>query len=102
MATPRIVLSRAADRDLTSLFDYIASDSGVDRAAAILQRIDQTLANLAALPRIGRIRPDLDGAPRVFSVWPWLILYEPLETGAGIVVWRVVDGRRDLTALTES
>jgi plasmid stabilization system protein ParE len=69
----------------------------MDRAEAILRRIDVTLANLAAMPRIGRIRPDFEGAPRVFSIWPWLILYEPLGAGNGIVVWRVIDGRRDLT-----
>jgi plasmid stabilization system protein ParE len=89
---PRIVKSLDADRDLDALFDYIACDSGVDRAEAILRRIDETLFNLAVMPRIGRIRHDLEGAPRVFSVWPWLILYEPLTAGTGIV-----DGRRDLT-----
>ena len=95
----RIVLTRAAERDLDDLFDYIANDSGPDRAEAVLRRVDDTLRNLASLPRIGHVRPDLDGAPRVFSVWPWLVIYEPLDTGKGIVVWRVVDGRRDLPGL---
>jgi toxin ParE1/3/4 len=95
----RIVLTLAAERDLDALFDYIANDSGPDRAEAVLTRIDDTLRNLALLPRIGRIRPDLDGAPRVFSVWPWIVIYEPLNADDGIVVWRVVDGRRDLPRL---
>jgi toxin ParE1/3/4 len=97
LAASRIVLSRTAERDLNALFDYIARDSGVDRAEAVLRRIEATLANLAAMPRIGRVRPDLDGAPRAFSTWPWLVLYEPLGVRTGIVVWRVIDGRRDLT-----
>ncbi len=92
----RIVISLDAERDLTELFDYIAANSNVDRAEAILQRIQQTLQNLSLFPRIGRVREDLDGAPRAFSVWPWLVVYEPIEDGPGIVVWRVVDGRRDL------
>jgi len=46
------------------------------------------------MPRIGRVRRDLDGAPRTFSVWPWLIVYEP--SSSAIVVWRIIDGRRDL------
>lgn len=96
MVRPQVVLSLDAERDLDALFDWIARDSGVDRAEAILRRIDETLALVAALPRIGRVRRDLDGEPRTFAVWPWVILYEPLRAGDGIVVFRVVDGRRDL------
>jgi toxin ParE1/3/4 len=94
--TPRIVRLPDAERDLTDLFDYVAIDSGVDRAEAILRRIEQSLENLALFPRIGRIRDDLDGAPRMFVVRPWLIIYEPLENEPGIAVWRIVGGRRDL------
>jgi len=96
MPRSRIVLSLDAERDLDALFDWIARDSGVDRAEAILRRIDETLELVATMPRIGRVRHDLDGEPRTFAVWPWVIVYEPLSTGQGIVVWRVIDGRRDL------
>ena len=89
-----IVLSRDAESDLDAMFEWIAVDSGVDRAEAILQRIDETLGLLADRPRIGRVRRDLDGSPRTFAVWPWVIVYEPSSTG--IVVWRIIDGRRDL------
>jgi toxin ParE1/3/4 len=92
----RIVRSLDAERDLAELFDYIATDSSLDRAEAVLRRIEQTMENLARFPRIGRIRHDLAGSPRVFSVWPWLIIYEPHEADRGILVWRVIDGRRDL------
>ena len=99
MANLRVVLTLAAERDLDALFDYIAGDSGIDRAEAVLRRINETATNLAVFPRIGRVRPDLDGAPRVFALWPWLIIYEPLPADDGIVVWRVLDGRRDLPPL---
>ena len=95
----RIVKSLHAERDLTELFDYIARDSGVDRAEAVLRRIDQTLDGLARFPRMGRVRDDLEGSPRVFAMWPWLVIYEPLDSGPGILVWRIVDGRRDLPRL---
>jgi plasmid stabilization system protein ParE len=78
------------------LFDHIANDAGVERAEMILCRIDRTLRNLASWPLIGRVRPDLEGAPRVFSVWPWLIFCEPRADADGIVIWRVLDGRRDI------
>jgi plasmid stabilization system protein ParE len=93
---PSIVKSLQAERDLVALFDAIARDSGVERAEAILRRIEQTMTNLAAFPRIGRKRGDLDGAPRAFAIWPWLVIYEPIEDDRGILVWRIVDGRRDL------
>ena len=99
MAQPPIVKSLDAERDLTNLFDYIAQDSGVERAELILRRLDETLTNLAAWPRSGRVHPQLDGSPRVFAVWPWLIIYEPRPSGGGIFVWRIVDGRRDLPAI---
>ncbi len=93
----RILLSRAAEQDLDDLFDWIARDSGADRAEAVLRRIEETLLNLAATPGIGRIRHDLDGAPRSFALWPWLILYEPTEDD--VLVLRVIDGRRDLPSV---
>ncbi len=96
MARSRVVLSLDAERDLDALFEWIVIDSGVDRAEAVLMRIDQTLDVLAATPRIGRIRRDLDGEPRTFAVWPWVIVYEPQAGSPGIVVWRIIDGRRDL------
>jgi toxin ParE1/3/4 len=96
MPRQRIVLSLDAERDLDLLFDWIARDSGVDRAEAILRRIDQTLDLIADTPRIGRVRHDLDGEPRTFAIWPWVVIYEPFSTGKRIVVWRVIDGRRDL------
>ena len=92
----RIVYSLDAERDLTELFDYIAQDSGVQRAELVLRRIERMLDTLAEWPFIGRVRPDLDGEPRSFSVWPWIVIYEPQPSGRGIYVWRVLDGRRDL------
>ena len=91
-----IIKSLQAERDLEELFDYIASDSGVQRAEAVLRRIERTLENLADWPLLGRIETQLDGSPRTFSIWPWIIIYEPQANGRGIIVWRVVDGRRDL------
>lgn len=98
MTRQLIVRSLDAEQDLVELFDYIASADGVQRAETVLRRIEQTLETLADWPFIGRVHPELDGAPRTFSVWPWVIVYEP-QTEKGIVIWRIVDGRRDLPNL---
>jgi toxin ParE1/3/4 len=91
-------MSVDAGQDLAELFRHIAKEDGVDRAEAILRRIEQVLDTLAAWPLIGRVRTELHGAPRIFSVWPWLIIYE-LRSDGGIIVWRVLDSRRDIPAL---
>jgi plasmid stabilization system protein ParE len=96
MAHTRVVRSLNAERDLELLFEYIAIDGGIDRAEAVLRRIDATTHRLADFPGIGKVHPDLDGAPRAFSVWPWLVIYERLPDGKGIYVLRVMDGRRDV------
>jgi plasmid stabilization system protein ParE len=65
----------------------------------VFERIDETLELLAESPLLGRVREDLDGAPRSFVVLRWVVFYEARETGEGIYVWRVVDGSRDLYRL---
>jgi len=96
MVHARVIRSVGAERDLELLFEYIALDGGVDRAEAVLRRIAATTHRLADFPGIGKIHRDLEGAPRAFSVWPWLVIYERLPDGDGIYVLRVIDGRRDL------
>lgn len=98
MSAP-VVLSSEADQDLVELFSLVAADCGVDRAEMILRRIEATIAALADWPGIGRLRHDLDGAPRGFAVPPWLIIYEAQPHDCGIYVWRIIDGRRDLTGI---
>lgn len=67
MVRPLVIRSLAAERDLSALFDYIAQDSGVERAELVLRRLDEAISNLAASPLIGRVHPELDGSPRVFT-----------------------------------
>lgn len=98
----RIAKSLEAERDLSNLFGYIANESGVDRAEMILRRIERSLRVVAELPLIGRVHSELDGSPRTFSIWPWIVIYEPEPTGDGVLVWRIIDGRRDLPKLIRS
>jgi hypothetical protein len=48
---------------------------------------------------MGRIRRDLAGEPRSFTVWPWTVLHDPQIAGQGIFVLRILDGRRDIADL---
>jgi plasmid stabilization system protein ParE len=95
----RVQFTWKAREDLLDLFALVAEETGSERAELVLHRIHTVIAALADWPGIGRRRSDLDGTPRTFAVPPWLIVYEAQPGERGIFVWRVVDGRRDLTAV---
>jgi len=89
-------LSRPAQTDLTEIWLYIAEEE--PRAAdRLIDRIWSQCQRLAALPRLGRLRPDLAPEIRVFPVGRYLILYR--ETESGIEVARIRAGEMDLTRL---
>lgn len=60
-------------------------------------RLEAKCRNLAAFPRMGRVRDDFIPGLHVFPFGNYLIFYD-IEP-AGIVVLHVVDGRRDVPAL---
>jgi plasmid stabilization system protein ParE len=78
---------------------WIGRESSVDRAQAVIDRIDRALVKLALRPALGRVRLDFEGEPRAFGVAPWLVVYEALPDADGIHVLRSLDTRRDLAAL---
>lgn len=91
MARSPIVKTLAADRDLDVLFGSVASDAGLDRVEAVAGST-RHLGLVAQNPGMGRIRPELDEGPRTFSVWPWVIVYEPARTVGGFIVWYILAG----------
>jgi toxin ParE1/3/4 len=99
MASPTVVRSAKVRRDIRYLYTWIVEDSGVSRAEMIVERFEIALRRLARRPLMGRLRPDFEGAPRSFPVGPWLIVYEPLQDGSGILLLRIIDNRRDVAAL---
>ena len=101
MPKPQLYLSASARSDLDAIEDYIALQSDGVRAARVVDRILSVCEAVASMPGIGRDRPDIKGHPRVLPVRPWLIFYEPLADRRGVLVTRIVDGRRDLTNLDE-
>ncbi|MGR4865181.1 type II toxin-antitoxin system RelE/ParE family toxin [Caulobacter sp. LARHSG274] len=99
MSAPKVVKSREAQADFNRIYAWIAQDSGEARADTVLVRLDMAMLRLAKRPRLGPRRRDLRGDPHSFSVAPWLIIYEPLSDGDGILVLRILDSRRDIAAL---
>ncbi len=96
MAESRILLAAEARADLLDTWIYISRENAIVIADAFLARIHGALEILASAPLIGRRRPELTGRPRSIAVPPYVVFYEPLPEGDGILVWRVLHGARDL------
>lgn len=92
--TPRLLRSPEARQDLLSLWSYIAQESSPAIADGFLSRIYGALELLSSAPYIGRERPEFTGSPRTIAVRPYVVFYEPLPEGDGIMVWRVLHGAR--------
>ena len=79
--------------DLAEIWEYIAEDSET-RADEFIETIDSKFHELAASPRIGRLRDELYPGLMSFPVGRYL-LYYTIITG-GIEVIRVLHGARDI------
>jgi len=96
MAPPRIDHSPSARRDLDDIWDYLAREAGVAIADAMAARLFAAMRRAADHPLLHCPRFEFTGAPRRINVARYAIFYEPLPDGAGIHVWRVIHGARDL------
>ncbi|MGH7124012.1 MAG: type II toxin-antitoxin system RelE/ParE family toxin [Stellaceae bacterium] len=96
MPAPRIQRAPEARQDLLDIWDYIANESSASIADTFLARLYGALEMVAYAPYIGRERPEFIGSPRSIVVRPYVVFYEPLPEGDGILVWRVIHGARDL------
>ena len=96
----------AAQRDLLEHFVALGERAGEATALRFLQAAEDTFAELAAMPGMGRTEdfanPRLTGMRRwrVRGFDNYLIFYQPLSQG--IEVLRVVYGTRDLPGLFPS
>lgn len=94
----RCLVSPDAERDIESIFDYIAEDSG-DAARPLIMDVDAAFGLLADMPELGHSREDLTAWPvRFWSLRKsYLIVYRTIEDGVQIA--RVLDGHRDIAEL---
>lgn len=70
------------------------------RARAVIARIEKSSDIVAFMPGSGRRRPLIAGIDILFfPIRPWVIVYRMLDSGDGIYILRIVDGRRDLQSV---
>lgn len=91
--------TRRSGLDLDEIFVWVADDGGLHVAVAQMDRLEAALARIEAYPRIGRARRDLGENTFTLPVRPWVIIYDLVE--GDVEVLRIVDGRRDLSALLD-
>jgi toxin ParE1/3/4 len=97
--TGRFRLTDPAIQDIEQIADYIAQQSGLDRAERFLTELDGKFAKIAQFPKLGRQRNEILPNLRSLPIDNYLILYMPIDPNIDIL--RVVSGYRDLSALFE-
>ncbi len=91
-------VSAEARADLDEIWLYIAHDNP-DAADKYIRAIVSRFPTFAAMPRMGRERPELSPGLRSFVVGHHVIFYRLCDSG--LEVARVLDGVRDLPPLFE-
>ncbi|OCR02063.1 plasmid stabilization protein [Oscillatoriales cyanobacterium USR001] len=94
---PKFRLTKPAIQDIEKIADYIATQSGLDRADRFLSKLDAKFAKIARFPNLGRQRDEILLGLRSLPMDNYLILYMPI--GQDVEIFRVVSGYRDLSTL---
>ncbi len=96
-----VLLTAAADADLSEIVDWIAEHDAPERAEHVLQRISDAIDGLARFPERGSYPKELLAVGvreyRETRFKPWRIVYR--VEGRRIFVYLIADGRRDLREL---
>jgi toxin ParE1/3/4 len=88
----RLSVSRPAADDLANIAAYVATDS-VERAAALIDRLERAFHQLLVMPTMGKRRDDLEPGIRTWVEAPYVVAY---RIDADVVrIVRVIHGRRD-------
>ncbi len=94
---PRVHFSAEAESDLVGIVDRQA-DNPAAAAKKALDGLESAIDRLAEFPRSGHLNPRVTSpGTRMWSVGNWLVIYRPRP--GGILVLRIVDGRRRTESL---
>lgn len=99
----RVHFTEAAEQDLFDIWRYVANHDSAANAEALLDALEETCQSLSHSPGKGHIPPELEriciDLYREIHFKPYRILYEVRERD--VVVYAVLDSRRDLQSLLE-
>lgn len=100
-ATYKVLLTKGAEHDLESIYDYIAEFDGVVNANYVLDRLLEVVGSLSRFP-------ERNGYPKELSALgiqeyrqtffkPYRVIYRIVE--AKVIIYVIADGRRDMQSL---
>lgn len=99
--TPRqIRITPNAWADLRAIEAFLRREAGEGAAQKFSARVFDKLDQLTRFPQTGRSIGRVQPSVRFTTIRPWLIFYEDLSSRNLVLVRRIVDGRRDLRAMT--
>lgn len=94
-------ITEDAERDLESLYDYVAEHRSPENAADLLDAIERKFRSLAEFPERGGVPKELEGLGqgdcRQILLLPYRIVYRLI--GDTVFIYLIADGRRDVQAL---
>ncbi len=93
----RLSVSEPAADDLANIAAYIKLES-IERAYAVIDRLERAIYGLLAMPTKGRRRDDLERGLRTWFEDPYIIAYRIDADCVRII--RVIHGRRDFSSLS--
>ncbi len=96
-----VLLTEDAERDLESIFDYIAERGSLAAANHVLNRIEKSIDSLSSFPERGSVPKELLALGihdyRQVFFKPYRLIYRTIETR--VYIYLIVDGRRDMQTL---
>ncbi len=93
---PNVKKALIVERDLEIIWDYIAADNP-EAAERCLRQIDAQFQMLAKHPFLGRERKDLAVGLRSCAVGNYVVFYQPMVSGEGVEIVRVIEGHRNIS-----
>ncbi len=96
-----VLLTEGAERDLASIYDYIAESDSLANANHVLDRLLEVADSLSQFPDRGRYPKELIALGireyRQTSFKPYRMIYRVI--GAKVIIYLIADGRRDMQSL---
>jgi toxin ParE1/3/4 len=97
----KVLLTEGAERDLESIYEYIARFDAPTKADYVLDRLMDVVESLSRFPERGGYPKELTalGIREYRQVFfkPYRVIYRVMETS--VVIYLIADGRRDLQSL---
>ncbi len=91
-----VVVSPYALADQDDILRYLAREAGLPTAEKYDTAFRALLLRLADFPGIGALRPELGDTIRIYTIDPYVVIYEGSQDADTVIVHRIVHGHRDI------